>query len=198
MLRKSDSGEHNLLLVYFLRENGLKYVLARRSSKLPGGAALPDLFETGQLIVEQKEEGKPAFLKEYSGSVAHKGIGRSYAHLQAASSLARFFEKNLLHMEHFPEAWDLLQDSLAALSEKPNPEALLLKTCFLFARSEGYPVAAHWLEGKNEGERHSIAAILKSPLDQIDTNPKEVNSWVNDLGRFFKRETDLLPITDVN
>lgn len=197
MLRKSVSGEHNLLMVFFLRENGLTFALARTPSKPSGSTSLPDLFDVGQLILEQKAAGKPAFLKDYTVSIAHEGIGRSYRHLQAASKLARFFEKNLLHMEHYPEAWDLLGHALAALSEKPNPEAVLLKTCFLFARSEGYPVLAHWLGGKTEKERQSISATLKTPLEELTVNSNEINCWIDDLNRFFKRETDLLPFSEV-
>jgi recombinational DNA repair protein (RecF pathway) len=198
VLRKDASGENNLLLVFFLREQGLKYVLARKRGKSSGGPQVPDLFESGDVIIEQKDPARPAFLRDYSPGTLHEGIGRSYRHLEAASSLVRFFEKNLLHMEHYPEAWDLLHSALGALAAKPLPEATLLKTYFLFARSEGYPVVAHWLESMPAGEQGALSAILRKPVEEITATPAELGAWVHNLSLFFKRETDLLPPADLD
>jgi recombinational DNA repair protein (RecF pathway) len=196
LLRKTASGENHFLLVFFLRENGLKYVLARKPGRSNSGPCVPDLFEVGNLILEQKNPAKPAFLKDFSSTGEHAGIGKTYRQLQAASNLTRFFEKNLIHMEHYPEAWDLLENALTALAAKPNPEAILLKTYFVFARSEGYPVLAHWLESKPQGEQQSISQVLKSPAEEISATVDELNAWIVNLSLFFKRETDLLPPED--
>lgn len=198
LLRKEASGESHILLIFFLLEHGLTYVLARRPAKSPASHHIPDLFASGTVIVEQKDPSRPAFLKDFSPGALHTGIGQSYRHLKAASSLACFFERNLLHMEHYPEAWDLLHTSLAALAARPLPEATLLKACFLLARAEGYPVIAHWLAGKPQSEQQALSAILRNPLGKITATADELNAWMHNLSLFLKRETDLLPPGDLD
>jgi recombinational DNA repair protein (RecF pathway) len=196
VLRKTVSGENHFLLVLFLKENGLKYVLARKAAGKKQTVTIPDLFQTGDVVIEQKDASRPAFLKDFALRHEHKGIGRTYRSLQAASSLARFYEQNLLHMEHFPEAWDLLQRSMRSLAQKPRPEVTLFKTSFIFARSEGYPVVAHWLRQKSPAEQAAISHVLQEPVDKAGSDEAMVKSWIRDLNGFFARETDLLPVDD--
>jgi recombinational DNA repair protein (RecF pathway) len=196
LLRKALSGEHHFLLVLFLQENGLKYVLARKGAAKNTGACIPDLFQTGDCVIEQKDDSRPAFLKEFALRLEFKEIGRAYRALQAASSLARFYEQNLLHMEHYPDAWELLHKALRTLARKPRPEVTLFKTSFIFARSEGYPVVAHWLRQKPPAQQEAIGRVLQEPVDQAAADEAEVKSWIRDLNEFFARETDLLPVDD--
>lgn len=178
-------------MVFFLEENGLKYALARRPRRPGTGGGLPDLFDSGELVLEQKDAAKPAFLKDFNRQRDHSGIGRSYRALQVAAALARFYERNLLHMEVFPEAWSLLHTALETLSTKPSPEVTLLKTCFLFARSEGYPVTENWLGSKPPRERAALAGILQQPVEAVPADRTEVMRYLDDLGAFFRRATDL-------
>jgi recombinational DNA repair protein (RecF pathway) len=194
VLRKAVSGEHHFLLVLFLQESGLKYALARKQSGKQQGPPLPDLFQTGDFVLEQKDDARPAFLKDFSLQVEFQEIGHTYRSLQAASSLSRFYEQNLVHMERYPEAWDLLQQALLALCEKPRPEVTLFKTCFVFARSEGYPVVAHWLGQKKPREQLAIRQVLQQPVEAAGSDEAEVKRWMLDLNQFFARETDLLPV----
>ena len=193
LLRKADSGENHYHLVFFLKENGLKSVLCRRRNKPGSGTAIPDLFESGELTLEQRGPGKPAFLKEFSPLGRFSGIARNYRALTTAAQLCGFYEKNLIHMEHFGSAWALLHSALESLAEKPHPEVTLLKSLYLVARAEGYPVNAHWLGRKGATERQAITALLQNPVGEHDTDPRETSRWIDDLNRFFQAETDLLP-----
>lgn len=193
VLRKTVSGEHHFLLVLFLQESGLKYALARKASGKKQGSALPDIFQTGDFTLEQKDDARPAFVKEFALAHDFKEIGRAYRSLQAASTLSRFYEQNLLHMEHYSEAWELHQKALLAISRKPRPEVTLFKTCFAFARSEGYPVIAHWLRQKGPDEKASIQQVLQQPVEAAGADEVELKKWIQDLNAFFARETDLLP-----
>jgi recombinational DNA repair protein (RecF pathway) len=194
LLRKADSGENNLLLVLFLREGGLKYALARRPTTNRTGPGLPDLFEMGTVTLEQKDPSKPAWLREFASTSRLDDIGRHYRSLKAASQLARFFERNLLHMEKFGPAWQLLEKSLAAMAGKSLPEAGLLKALFLMAREEGYPVVGNWLDLKSDPERTAITGILRSPIGSLEgkVEPDLLWNWIHDLYRFFEQHTDLL------
>jgi len=193
VLRKADSGENHTLMVFFLRENGLKFALSRKRSRADSSIHVPDLFESGEATIEQKNSAKPAFLKEFTPQRHFPQIARHYRTLQAASSLARFYEKNLFHMEHFGAAWDLLQTALDSFASKHEPEATLLKALFVFARLEGYPVQAQWLELKKSGDRNTISALLRNPVGEAPFDQGQARGWTRDLFRFFQQETDLLP-----
>ncbi|MGC9450396.1 MAG: hypothetical protein ACP5I4_03025 [Oceanipulchritudo sp.] len=193
LLRKAPSGENHLLLAFFLRETGLKYALARKATSSGGTPALPDLFEWGELRMEQKDPARPAFLREFMRKRGFPGIARDFRTLRAASRLALFYERNLQHMESFPEAWNLLLTALENLSEKRKPEAVLLKALFLFARNEGYAVRAHWLAQLRKAWRGDVARVLQDPVEACTADPAQLDDWIHDLCRFFAQETDLLP-----
>ena len=193
LLRKSSSGENHLLMVFFLRQQGLKSALSRISRSLAMSSPKPDLFHSGSVLIEQRDEGKPAFLKDFQPEHLHRGIGLAYRSLACASALSRFYERNLLHLELFQEAWILLHQALAAFSLKPLPEATLLKAFFLFARSEGYPVTAQWLNAKPPQPRRDLTTILRSPPERVEASPHEVGFWIQDLEHYLRDQTDLRP-----
>ncbi|MEX0326314.1 MAG: hypothetical protein AB3N33_09530 [Puniceicoccaceae bacterium] len=193
LLRKTDSGENHTLLVFFLRESGLRYVLARRRSKQPAGNALPDLFETGEVYLQQKDAAKPAFLREYTPLSRFPGIARQYTAFAAAAQLTRFYEKNLIHMEHFNGSWDLLQKALESFAAQPQPHVTLFKALYLFAKLEGYPVNAQWLQQKEPALRKALQGVLQQPVNEVSMEPKLLQESLTDLFNYFQRETDLLP-----
>lgn len=193
LLRKSSSGENHLLLVFFLRHHGLKSVLSRISRSPARASPQPDLFHSGRALIEQRDDGKPAFLKDFQPEHLHRGIGNAYRALACASSLSRFYENNLLHLESFQETWSLLHQALAAFARKPLPEASLLKAFFLFARSEGYPVTAQWLNAKPPEQRRALTSILRQPPGEVGATSDEVGSWIRDLERYLRDQTDLRP-----
>ncbi|MFO7724131.1 MAG: hypothetical protein R6V45_01165 [Oceanipulchritudo sp.] len=193
LLRKSSSGENHLLLVFFLLETGLKSALSRISRSSAKASPQPDLFHSGSVLIEQRENGRPAFLKDFQPERLHRGIGGAYRALACASALTRFYEGNLLHLESFRDAWSILHHALGAFSEKPLPEATLLKALFLFARSEGYPVTAQWLNSKRASQRNCVVSILRQPPGRVDASPGELDFWIQDLERYFHDHTDLKP-----
>ena len=190
LLRKADSGENHVLLIFFLRQNGLQMVLARKPTKSGIATNLPDLFESGELTLEKKGD-KPAFLKEFSPGTHYKGIARDYSALKTASRLARFYELNLLHLEHFEAAWDLLHTALQSLSEKRQSATVLLKALYVFARSEGYPVKEQWLEKLPREERILVEGLIRQPVDSQHMDTSITTEWIRRLEIFLLQETDL-------
>jgi len=193
LLRKADSGESHLLLVVFLQENGLRHVLARKRTRPQPGSHLPDLFDLGEFSIEQKDPARPAFLREFSPSRRFEGISRHYANLTAASRLTRFYERNLIHLEHFAPVWELLGQALQGLAEKPEPELILFKALYVFARSEGYPVRAQWLESRPRDMREAMLTALRAAPGDQPLDKEVLREWTADLCRFFQNSTDLLP-----
>ncbi|MEX0331688.1 MAG: hypothetical protein AB3N64_09725 [Puniceicoccaceae bacterium] len=193
LLRKADSGESHTLLVFFLRESGLRYVLARRRAKPQAGSALPDLFETGEVYLQQKDDSKPAFLMEYTPLSRFPGIARQYQAFASAAQLTRFYEKNLIHMEHFNGAWELLLKSLESFAVQRQPQVTLFKALYLFAKLEGYPVKAQWLQRKRPHLQDPLLKVLQQPVNEATIEPKLLEDCINDLFKYFQQETDLLP-----
>jgi hypothetical protein len=192
LLRKELTGENHNLLVFFLKDNGLQMVLSRRPYKTSTLLNDPDLFESGELNIEKKGDNKPAFLKEFVPNSRYQGIARKYKALQAASRLTRFYEKNLIHMEFFDAAWELLHTALDSFSSKEQSDTILLKSLYVFARSEGYPVKENWLEKLSLQNKCEISSIIHSPVDSIDIDPDKITAWIRNLEIFFQQHTDLL------
>ena len=182
-----------MLLVFFLQGSGIRQVLARRSARSVSDASIPDLFETGEVVLQQRGESKPTYLSEFQSRERFPGIARNYATLRAASQFSRFIERNLLHMETFGDAWELMMTALASFSSKPCPEGTLLKAMYVFARSEGYPVSAQWLRQLPETSRQKIQVVLQNPVDQCSEEASQLKEWCLDLGIYFQKSTDLLP-----
>ncbi len=167
-------------------------VLSRRPSKASTFLNDPDLFESGELNIEKKGENKPAFLKEFVPHSRYQGIARKYKALKAASRLARFYEKNLIHMEFFDAAWELLHTALDSFSSKEQSDTILLKSLYVFARSEGYPVRENWLENLSPQIKSEIASVIQSPVDSINIESAKITAWIRNLEIFFQHHTDLL------
>ena len=192
-LKRSPSGEDRLLLQLFLREEGLKRVFARVSRKGGPGRGVPDFLAVGEVTLRQKGPDLPAWLQEFSPEAAYHGIARDYRRLKAASRMAAFFAANLPHVEEFPSLWDLLHSALEAVENAPVPEVVPLKTVFLFARGEGYPVHQDWLGRQRGGDRRALADNLRRPVADCAADPGDLGRWLEDLFRFLSAETPLLP-----
>lgn len=192
LLAKAPSGENSSRLVFFLREYGLQTVFLKGRRKGPSGQ-LPDLFEIGELTIRKSGPDGIGFFSEFTLQESFKGIGLSYRHLVVASSLTRFFEQNLQHMESFEQAWLALHQALLALSTKPAPEATLFKTVFLFARQEGYPVSRGWLNGLSTTNRIEVEAILREPLEALHLPKERVTYWLDRLSIYLESDTAIYP-----
>jgi len=193
VLKKSPSGESFHLLTLFMRSNGLRYTLMREPRTMRSAQAVPDLFERAEVVIEQKRQDGPSYLKETRTIASGSGLANSYSALEAASHLSSFYEKNLLHLERFEEAWLIFENALMSFQEADRPEVTLLKALVLFARSEGYPVIARWFSEKSPADQKALGSILRSPVQEAQLSQAEVKAHTRDLLRFFARDTDLLP-----
>lgn len=192
LLRKTPSGEHYTLLVFFLREAGLQMTLCRMRSKASATVNEPDLFESGEVDIEKKGDSKPGFLKEFIPHNRYPGIARRYTVLEDACRLARYYEKNLVHMEFYDSAWELLHTALQSFSEKQQSRVILLKSLFVFAKLEGYPVRDSWLRQLSMHSRNEVTALMQAPVDTIDVENSQVGAWIKSLEEFFTQHTDIL------
>lgn len=195
ILRISNTGESHRSLICFSPEHGLLRLLLRDSQRAALRAGdRPDLFDVGSFEFQRKSAEAAAFIQEFHRETGFPQIARNYPALVAAASLARFYERNLTHLEHFEDAWPILLRALQALGSDAYPDAVLLKALFSFARSEGYPVVADWLERRATADRTRIAEFLRSPLAQQSMEHGQISATLQSLNRYLEGYTDLLPL----
>lgn len=193
LLRRGVSGEHHWLLVCFFANEGLQYVMMRRPGARRPAFPVPDLFEIGEYSYQRKGEVPPSFLREYQSLQTFPEIARSLTALHCASSLCRFYERNLVHMEFFSEAWNTLVNGLQALAWRPQPLATYLKCLYRFARAEGYPVRQQWLGEWSQPQRAELEQVLHLPLDQCRCDEARLQSFLLSFNAWLARETAILP-----
>lgn len=145
----------------------------------------------GELTLRKKGPDGVGYVVEFAMFEAFPGISRGYRQLTAASVAARFFERNLLHLESFETAWELLGQALRAFATKPQPLATLFKLVFRFAREEGYAVTRGWLHGLPDADRREVESLLSRPLDELDIGDERIQHWLERLSGYLERETAL-------
>jgi hypothetical protein len=194
ILRKVAHGENYLRLVCFGRTCGLLSVLGRISAKqMAKGIGLPDLYQTGQLVADRKSSHQPAFFREFHLTESRTGLARSYDAMKAAARLGQFYENNLLHLETFDGPWELLEEALRALEAGALPAAILLKTCYCFARDEGYAVRNQWLEGLPVDLQQVAVDALRTPAAECPFTTETLQPSLRSLERWMQSHTSLIP-----
>lgn len=165
----ADSFER---LAAFSPTEGLLHCLRRHSGKAGGHTTPLDLFDEAELWLESSNQGRTWFIKEHRHITRHPGIGRSYAALQAAASLARLLQRNPVSHESRPPVAALLRQSFGALDHGARPDLVWFKTLFCFLRDEGYPVKQHWWQQLDPADRILSTQLLNHPI--ADQNPDAV------------------------
>ncbi len=191
LLDRVPAGENSTRLSFFFRDQGLQQALLRERRK-PGPCG-PDLFQIGDVTLRKKSPEAIGFVVEFSLSEDFSGIARSYQQLTAASVTTRFFQRNLLHLESYETAWELLVHALRAYAARPLPSATLFKLVYRFARDEGYPVTRGWLHALSTASRVEIETLLRAPLDELVLPEARVLHWLERLSHYLERETAIYP-----
>lgn len=188
VLHRQLTGESHLRLHLASAERGLLRVLARQSRK--STAAPPGLFDTGEFTVEAARGGS-FFLKDYQQTRSRIGLGRSYAAFQRACEFGEIFRKNLEHLEDPAEPIALLERALDAFEEGQRPETTLLKSLYLLARMEGFPVKEQWLGDLPGGQRRLAVDVLNQPLAGQTADEHTVEQLLHSL-RVWLRSVDFI------
>lgn len=188
VLYRQLAGEHHLRLHLAAPERGLLRVLARHASK--GTPPPPDLFDAGDFTVEASR-GNAYFLKDFRLQRRRTELAQSYAAFEAACEFAEVFRKNLEHLEEPAEPVALLERGLDAFETGQRPEVTLLKSLYLLARMEGFPVKEEWLIGLPGSLRRQAKEVLNSPLTEQTVDSATVESLLHSL-RAWLRGVDFI------
>ncbi|MFZ9201877.1 MAG: hypothetical protein ACO23N_05565 [Opitutales bacterium] len=181
VLGREASGESHLLLTLLEPSDGILRCLARASRR--AGATQPDLFDEAEVTFERASGGANRFVKEYRPLRRQPGIGRSHTALDRASRLAGVIRRNPPPPESAAVAFEIVRETLAAMAERPRPDAAYLKALWLLLKDGGWPVEAHWLA--RLGTRREMAAgVLSQPLDAQLADTTAVAELATDLERW--------------
>lgn len=190
ILRHEPSGEQFEHLSLFSPEKGAVSCLMRRPKRNPT-KTLPDLFDTVEIQLEQKNDGGFGFVKEYQILQRRTALGKSFTALEKACEFSSILSKNLSHATEVGTTFALFQKALDAWERRIQPEATFFKTLYLFARQEGYPLKHDWFEKMDHLERTEITSIINFPLEEQSLEAKKINGWIDKLKFYIEHHTDI-------
>jgi len=176
----------------FSPEHGNLRVLQRVPRRPSPTHTAPDLFDDVAVMLESSNQGRSWFVKEVRIANRRAGIGRSYDALRFASALAAVVGRNPVHEESRDQVGLLLRNALDAFGTGMRPDVVHLKSLFLFARDEGYPVKQEWLPALDEADRGAAAAILSRPVGAQSEGPDTVARLRRSLEQYLGDSTEIV------
>jgi recombinational DNA repair protein (RecF pathway) len=184
VLGREPSGESHLLLSLLEPEAGVHPCLIRANRR---GDGRPDLFDEAEVTLERARGGANRFVRDYRVLRRRTGIGRDTQALERASRLGNLVRRNPPPPESAPVAYRIVDETLAAMADRPRPDAAYLKALWLLLKDGGWPVEADWL-GRLGTRASQAAAVLASPLDAQSVDPATVAALSQDLERWAAGE----------
>jgi len=190
VLHKDPSGEHYWRYTLFSKEYG-KLLSLQRATKKSNTHTTPDLFDLGEFEIEVPGQGSATFIREFKLHHRFSNIGKSYHRLQCASRFAHTVSQNLQHAEHFDKIYSLCCKTFKALEDAPHPDATLIKSFYIFAKDEGYPIKEDWYTHLPPFLQHDATMIIKTPLVDLQLSPAEINNVLENLCIWLQSHTDI-------
>ncbi len=191
LLSKEASGESYQRYQVFTAEHGLLLCLKRISTRKTIKIQ-PDLFDRAQLELEKPQSGVAWFLREYTVVARHTGIARNYKTFLNASEFAAALLKNLAHVETFEKLFSLAAIAFESWEKGHDADVVLLKSLYLFARQEGYPVKEDWWQNLSAQEREQSARILNKKIELLETGDPACPDLLDNLKDWITQKTDIL------
>ncbi len=176
----------------FSAENGNLLALQRVPRKASASHISADLFDEVSAMLESSNLGRTWFVKEIRIMTRRTGIGRSYDALRFASALAAVISRNPVHEESRENVARMLRTSLDALAAGTRPDVVHLKSLYLFARDEGYPVKQEWLPSLGAADRAVAAGVLNRRLDAQASTAPEVARLRRSLEGYLSSSTEII------
>jgi hypothetical protein len=176
----------------FSEEHGNLLALQRVPRKPSSSHVAPDLFDEVSAMLESSNQGRTWFVKEVRISARRSGIGRSYDALRFASALAAVIGRNHVHEESRPNVARMLRTALDALASGTRPDVVHLKSLYLFARDEGYPVKQEWLPSLGAADQAVAEGVLNRRLDAQDSTAPQVARLRKSLEAYIGASTDII------
>ena len=148
----------------FSAEHGNLLALQRIPKRASSPHGVPDLFDEVSAMLESSNQGRTWFVKEVQICVRRAAIGRSYETLLFASALAAVISRNPVHEESRENVALLLKTAFDAFGAAERPDVVYLKSLYVFARDEGYPVKQEWMPSLPEADAALATGIINRPV----------------------------------
>ena len=190
VLSRIDATERHWRYNLLTRDHGLIRALRRKPGQRPQRSAIPDIFDLGDLTVQQRGAGKPRMLEEFLLHRSFRELAHKPEALTAAAALSNLLLLTFDHAASTEEAFSLFVDFLDALTHRPRPEAAFFKAVYALARKEGFPVREEWAPLLGARERELAVEVLKQPLSEITTSPEQVTRLNEALLNYLERACD--------
>lgn len=176
----------------FSPEHGNLLALQRIPRKPSGSHVAADLFDEVGLMLESSNQGRTWFVRELRVQTRRAAIGRSYEALRFACALAAVVSRNHVHEESRHAVARLLRTGLDAFAASERPDVVYLKSLYLFARDEGYPVKQEWLPSLGADTLATAAAALNLPLNRQEATAQEIARVRQSLEAYLAAHTDII------
>jgi hypothetical protein len=85
-----------------------------------------------------------------------------------------------------------LRTAFDAFGESGRPDVVYLKSIYLFARDEGYPVKQEWLPSLSASDRATASAILGRKVDDQDIEADGVARIRRSLEDYLGESTEII------
>jgi len=142
--------------------------------------------------LESSNQGRTWFFREARIVTRRASIGRSYDALRFASALASVIKRNNVHEESRANVGRLLRTAFDAFGAAGRPDVVYLKSLYLFARDEGYPVKQEWLPSLSAADRAVATAALGRKLDEQETSAGDVERIRRSLEAYLGANTEII------
>jgi hypothetical protein len=192
VIEKRPPADRFQTFVLFSAEHGNLLALQRISKKAAAQNPVPDLFDEVSASLETSNQGRTWFVREARITRRRPGIGRGYETLRFASLLAAVVGRNPVHEDSREAVSKLLSTALDSFSETTRPDIVYLKSLYLLARNEGYPVKQEWIPSLRAADRAVAAALLNSPVGQHASAEAEVARILSSLEGYLGSSTEII------
>lgn len=192
LLRRPSTSDAFQALSVFSEAHGTLLVLQRVSKRTNAALSPLDLFSEVSLVLESSNQGRTWFVRDARVLKSAEGIGRDYAALQCASSLAWVVAQNTVAEESRAKVYALLRQAFDAFAGAPRPDVAYLKALYCLARDEGYPVKQDWFRSLAASDRKVVAALLNTPLSEQTADEAGVARLRERLEAYVRTQTDIM------
>ena len=192
VIEKRPPSDAFQTFVLFSAEHGGLVALQRVPRRPSPSHVSPDLFDEVSAILESSNQGRTWFVREARITARRAAIGGSYDALRFASALVSVIGRNPVHEESREAVARLLRVALDAFCAGVRPDIVHLKSLYVFARDEGYPVKQEWLPSLTGADREAAAAILGRGLREQDASAAHVARIRRSLERYLGASTEIV------
>ncbi len=176
----------------FSAEHGNLLALQRIPKKPSATHVSPDLFDEIAVSIESSNQGRTWFVREARIVTRRASIGRSYDSLRFASALASVIRRNPVHEESRAGVGRLLRTAFDAFGAAARPDVVYLKSLYLFARDEGYPVKQEWLPSLPAADRAVATEALGRRLGEQESAGADVERIRRSLEDYLGSHTEII------